>query len=73
MEGESYVIDNDTLMYLDGIMLENVEVTGRQRKTGNNGAFASVSDYSFNESKIEQLGVTSIYELLYRIPSLRTC
>ena len=71
MEGESYVIDNDTLMYLDGIMLENVEVTGKQRKTGNNGAFASVSDYSFNESKIEQLGVTSIYELLYRIPSLR--
>ena len=73
-EGESYEIANDTLVYLDadGIMLENVDVRGRQRKSGSDGnVYSLVADYAFSQRRIEQLGATSIYELLFRIPGLR--
>lgn len=68
------IIQPDTIPGLDAgtILLEDIEVTGELRNTATEGnTRAMLADYSIGLRKIEEMGVSSIVELIRRIPGIR--
>ncbi len=56
----------------DGILLDDVEVTGAYRNSASRGnVYAQMADFSFGLKKIEEIGATCLHELFRHIPGVK--